>query len=149
LVKLYTKGIICRVDIKNEIMKRQIVKIGLVALVTVFSTSCAMQKDFMLSSTHPDKKNFIVIKSDVVSTAKTTSVLGIGGLTKQSLVNIATGQLLESSHLTSTQSLANIKVNWKMVYARPLLVTNRCTVTADIVEHKPENAIASTAFLDR
>jgi hypothetical protein len=129
-------------------MKKQIIKIGLVALVTVF-TSCATEKAYFLSSTHPDKNNFIIVKSNVQSTAKVTSVLGLGGHSKKSLVNVAKEQLLESSNLNNNQALANIKINWRMVVANPLLITSSCTVTADVVELKPVISITTTAFLDK
>ena len=123
-------------------MKKQMSKIGVIALMVLFS-SCATQKGYMLSSTHPGKINFIVIKNNVHGIAKASSVFGFGRLSKGALINEAKAQLIESNHLECNQSLVNLNVNWKMVYARPFLITNRCTVTADIVEYSQNQSILS------
>ena len=123
-------------------MKKQMNKIGVIALMVLFS-SCATQKGYMLSSTHPGKINFIVIKNNVQGIAKASSVFGLGGLSKGALINVAKEQLIETNHLECNQSLVNLKVNWRMVYARPFLITNRCTVTADIVEYSQNQSILS------
>lgn len=123
-------------------MKKQISKVGVIALMVLFS-SCATQKGYVLSSTHPGKNNFIVIKNNVQGIVKATSVFGLGRLSKGALINEAETQLIESNHLTVNQSLVNLKVSWKMVSARPFLITNRCTVTADIVEYNQNQSILS------
>lgn len=123
-------------------MKKLISKVGVIALIVLFS-SCATQKGYMLSSTHPGKNNFMVIKNNVHGIVKATSVFGLGRLSKGALINEAKAQLIESNHLTVNQSLVNLKINWKMVSARPFLITNRCTVTADIVEYRQNQSILS------
>jgi hypothetical protein len=123
-------------------MKKQISIIGVIALMVLFS-SCATQKGYMLSSTFPGKNKFIVIKNNVNGIAKATSVFGLGSHSRGSLINEAKEHLIESNHLQCNQSLVNLKVNWKMVYARPFLITNRCIVTADIVEYSQTQSILS------
>jgi uncharacterized membrane protein len=123
-------------------MKKLISKVGVIALMVLFS-SCATQKGYMLSSTHPGKNNFIVIKNNVHGIVKATSVFGLGRLSKGALINEAKAQLIESNHLTVNQSLVNLNISWKMVSARPFLITNRCTVTADIVEYRQNQSILS------
>jgi hypothetical protein len=123
-------------------MKKQISKVGVIALMVLFS-SCATQKGYVLSSTHPGKNNFIVIKNNVQGIVRATSVFGLGRLSKGALINEAKAQLIESNHLTDNQSLVNLNISWKMVSARPFLITNRCTVTADIVEYRQNQSILS------
>jgi hypothetical protein len=123
-------------------MKTQINKIGVITLMVLFS-GCATQKGYVLSSTHPGKNNFIVIKNNVQGVVKATSVFGLGRSSKGALINEAKTQLIESNHLTVNQSLVNLKVSWKMVSARPFLVTNKCIVTADIVEYRQNQTVFS------
>jgi hypothetical protein len=123
-------------------MKKKLVKTGGVVLIVLFS-SCATQKGYVVSSTHPYKNSYILVKSNVQGIAKASHLLGFGGFAKGALINEAKTQLIESNHLDVNQSLVNLKVNWKMVHARPFYITNRCTVTADIVEFKQNQSVLS------
>jgi hypothetical protein len=125
-------------------MDKKMIVIGVVALLVIFS-GCATQKRYMLSSTHPGKNGYIVIKNNVQGFAKANYLFGFGSFAKRSLMNEAKAQLIESNHLNGNQALVNLKVNWKMINARPFLVTNRCTVTADIVEFKQNQSAFSMA----
>ena len=116
-------------------IKNVILIINLIAVTVLFS-GCAVHKRYMISSTSVNSNNYSYIKNDVQCTAKATSVFGIGSHSKRSLVNDAEKQLLESTPLKDNQTLANLSVNWKMIYALPFVITNRCTITADIVELK-------------
>jgi hypothetical protein len=123
-------------------MKKQVIKIGGVVLIVLFS-SCATQKGYMLSSTHPGNNSFIVVKSNVQGIAKANHIFGFGRFAKGALINEAKTQLIESNQLDVNQALVNLKVNWKMVHASPFYITNRCTVTADIVEFKQNQFVLS------
>lgn len=123
-------------------MNKKMIILGGAVLMVIFS-SCATQKRYTLSSTHPWKNDYIVIKNNVQGFAKANYVFGLGSFAKGSLMNEAKTQLIESNHLNSDQALVNLKVNWKMIYARPFLITNRCTVTADIVEFKQNQSAFS------
>lgn len=123
-------------------MKKKMVIIGSVVLIVLFS-SCATQKGYVLSSTHPGKNSYILVKSNVQGIAKASHLLGFGRLAKGALINEAKSQLIESNHLDINQALVNLKVDWKMVHARPFYITNRCTVTADIVEFRQNQSVLS------
>jgi hypothetical protein len=123
-------------------MKKQMIMIGGVVLIVLFS-SCATQKGYTLSSTHPGKNSYIVVRSNVQGIAKANYLFGFGSFAKGALVNEAKTQLIESNHLDLNQELVNLKVNWKVVHARPFYITNRCTVTADIVEFKKDQPALS------
>jgi hypothetical protein len=116
-------------------IKKVVLIMNLTALIALFS-GCAVHKRYMISSTSVNSNNYSYIKNDVKCTAKATSIFGIGSHSRRSLVNDAKKQLLESTPLKANQTLANLSVNWKMLYALPFVITNRCTITADIVELK-------------
>jgi hypothetical protein len=61
--------------------------------------------------------------------------LGIGGLTKNALVDEAKQDMLSKSPLKANQALANVTINYKGSYfVGPVYHTMVCTVTADVVE---------------
>jgi hypothetical protein len=115
-------------------MKTNSIKILAILLVTLLS-GCAAHNGYMQSSASLDESNFSYIKKDAQGTAKATYILGIGGLSKKALVNTAKQRLLETNSLKDSQALANITVNWRMTFFL-IGFSNRCTVTADIVEFK-------------
>jgi hypothetical protein len=123
-------------------MKKQMSKIGVIVLFVLVS-SCATQKEYMLSSTNTGNYKAIVIKNNVHGVAKASSVFGFGRLSKGALINEAKAKLIESNHLDCNQSLVNLKVDWKILQARPFLITNRCTITADIIECKQSQSLLS------
>ena len=65
-----------------------------------------------------------------------TYVFGLGGLSKKTLVDVAKKDLLSENPLNDNQAMVNLTVNWKNTFVLPFAITNRCTVTADIVEFK-------------
>jgi hypothetical protein len=125
-------------------MKKLNIKIGFLALITLFS-SCAVQKSYTLSSSYLSKSKFSLTKNDVKSTSRATYIFGLGSHSKGDLMNKAKDQLFESNPLKDDQSFVNINVSWKMTYILPFVIANRCTVTADIVSvNKSQVALATS-----
>lgn len=80
--------------------------------------------------------NYTILKRDAVGTSQTTTVLFIGGLSKDALVAEAKADLMETYNVTGNQQLVNVSVDWKIVTTPIYFVVNtrKCTVTADIIE---------------
>lgn len=114
-------------------MKNKIVIFITISLVLILFSNCANHSGYMQSSASLNSNNFKYIKRDVQGTASTLYVLGIGGLHKTALVNEAKKELLKNFQLQDNQALVDITVNWKQTYFL-VVMTNRCTVTASIVE---------------
>jgi hypothetical protein len=129
-------------------MKKLSIKIGLIAIITIFS-SCAVQKSYTLSSTYLSKSKFNYAKNDVTSTSRATYIFGLGSHSKGDLMNKAKDQLFESNSLKGDQSFVNINVSWKMTYILPFVIANRCTVSADIVEVNKSKVALATALAVR
>ncbi len=99
-------------------------------------TSCAMHNGYMVNSASLSSSNFKYVNKEVTGTAIASYVIGIGGISKATLVGLAKQNLIEYYPLKENQALANITINWKTTYVLPFAITNRCTITADIVEFK-------------
>lgn len=103
-----------------------------VSFLFIFS-GCAVHNGYMNNSTSLNQANFSYVNTNISGTASTLKFLGIGGLGKQAIVAEAKENMLKGNPLKSNQSLANITINWKMGFYL-IVMTNTCTVTADIVE---------------
>ena len=120
-------------------MKTVILKSIFAIFIAIFLTSCAAaHKGYMANSASLSSNNFSYVKKDVQGTSTAKYILGIGGMARETLVNDAKKQLLESNSLESNQTLANLTVNYKIArYLGGAIYTKvTCTVTADIVEFK-------------
>jgi hypothetical protein len=104
----------------------------------LFLSSCAaFHSGYLANSAALSSGNFKYVIMDAQGTSKATYFLGIGGLARTALVSEAKENLLDKYPLNDNQVLVNVTVNWKhSYYPFLLLVTNKCTVTADIVEFK-------------
>jgi len=129
-------------------MKKLSSKIGLLVIITVFS-SCAVQKNYTLSSTYLSKSKFSYAKNDVKSTTRATYIFGLGSHSKGSLLNKAKERLFESNTLNNDQSFVNINVSWKMTYILPFIIANKCTLSADVVEINKSQIALATALAVR
>ena len=129
-------------------MKKLSLKIGMLAIITVFS-GCAVQKNYTLSSTYLSKSKFSYAKNDVKSITRATYLFGLGSHSKGSLLNKAKERLFESNTLNNDQSFVNLNVSWKMTYILPFIIANKCTVTADVVEVNKSQVALSTALAVR
>jgi hypothetical protein len=107
-------------------------KYFLLLFVIPFFSSCAFHSGVFLSSASITNGNFQVVKT-VQGTAKTTHVLGIGGLKKDAIVFEAKKDLLRKYPLEKGQVLANVSVDFKRTYVF-IVATTRATLTADVVE---------------
>ncbi len=117
-------------------MKNRIFKLGVTLFVISLLSSCAMHQGYMVNSAALSSSNFTYVKKYVQGTAKVTYIFGLGGLSKIALVDNAKMDLLYANPLKDNQALVNLTVNWKTTFVLPFAFTNRCTVTADIVEFK-------------
>jgi len=108
----------------------------LIIVIGVLSfSSCAVHNGYMNNSASLSQANFSYTQTSISGTASTLKVLGIGGLGKSAIVEEAKKDMLKKHPLQSNQALANITVNWKNGFYF-IVQTNKCTVTADVVEFK-------------
>jgi hypothetical protein len=115
-------------------MKKNILKtiVGFVLLTTF--ASCAFHSGMMNNSVQLNQNNFKYVRN-AYGEAKTTKVLGIGGNDRDALVAEAKKDLLDNYPLKEGQALANIVVDFKTSLFL-VIIENKVTVTADIVEFK-------------
>jgi len=102
-------------------------------VISLFS-SCAMHQGYMVNSASLSSNNFKYVKRDLQGVAIVTYVIGFGGLSKMAIVDAAKKDLLSTYTLRDNQALVNLTVNWKSTFVIPFAITNRCTITADVVE---------------
>ena len=115
----------------KKVFRLLIIVIGILSF-----TSCAMHNGYMVNSTSLSSNNFNYVKKDIKGTAMATYIFGLGGLSKMELVNDAKNDMLSKYPLKENQAIANLTVNWKKTFVLPFAITNKCSVTADIVEFK-------------
>jgi hypothetical protein len=125
-----------RKKIKYIKMKNRIFKSVMTLVVFSLLSSCAAHHGYMVNSAALSSNNFSYVKKDLKGTARATYVFGFGGLSKMALVDVAKKDLLSANPLKDNQAIVNLTVNWKSTFVLPFAITNRCTVTADIVEFK-------------
>ena len=97
-------------------------------------SSCAFHSGMMNNSVQLNQNNFKYVRN-ASGEAKTSKLLGIGGLDKSALVAEAKMDLLSNYPLKDGQALANIVVDFKTSLLL-ILIETQVTVTADIVEFK-------------
>jgi hypothetical protein len=114
----------------RRISRLLIILIGLTLL-----SSCAFHNGYMNNSASLSQANFDYAATSISGTVNTMHVLGIGGLEKNAIVEEAKKEMLKNNPLKANQALANITVNWKSGFYL-IVVTTKCTVTADVVEFK-------------
>ncbi len=106
-----------------------------VVIISFMLSGCATHMGYMNSSAALGDNNFTYAQKHISGSAKTTYILGIGGLGKEALVDEAKQNMLANYELKPGQSIANITVNWKTSFFF-VVWSAKCTVTADIVEFK-------------
>lgn len=108
----------------------------LIFVIGVLSlSSCVVHNGSMNGSASLSQANFEYVEKSVSGSASTVRVLGIGGLGKKAIVETAKMNMLKDNPLKANQALANVTVNWKSG-GYLLFQTNKCTVTADIIQFK-------------
>jgi hypothetical protein len=111
----------------------------LTAIILVFgASSCAFHSGMMNDSASLHGQDFELIGM-AVGQAKTTQILGIGGLDPDGLVLEAKRELYARFPLTKGQAYANISVDFKRSYF-PIVNTTKATVSADIVQFGEEKS---------
>lgn len=106
-----------------------------IALVLLLS-GCSLHSGYMTNSASLSSSNFSYVKTNLKGYSKAVYVFGIGGLDHDALVDEAKRNLLDTTPLKDNQALVNITLSWKSSFVIPLVITRRCTITADIVEFK-------------
>lgn len=112
---------------------KKVTRLLIIVIGVLSFSSCAVHNGYMNNSAFLSQANFSYVNTNISGTASTLKILGIGGLEKQAIVAEAKSDMLKKHHLKPNQTLANITVNWKMGFYF-IVITNECTVTADIVE---------------
>jgi hypothetical protein len=115
---------------------KQMKKFMLLSVLTLLISSCAFHKGYISDSSYLGSNNFTYVKTNVEGKASTIRLLGIGGFSKQTLVNDARKDLLTKNPLQDGQALVNITVSWKITFVLPLYMGENCTVSASIVQFK-------------
>lgn len=118
-------------------MYNKVIKVTFLLTGIYLLSSCAMHTGYITNSASLSSNNFKYVQRGVSGTAMATYVFGFGGLSKTALVDEAKKDLLKNSNqLNDNQTLVNLTVNWKNTFVFPFVITNRCTVAADVVEFK-------------
>jgi len=124
--------------LNQKLMKKLCLKsVIAISIIALFSSCMAMHSGYMSNSAALSSANFSYVTQNIKGKSTATYILGIGGLAKETLVDNAKKQMLESNPLKSNQVLANLTVNFKTsLYFGYIYKTVTCTVTADIVQFK-------------
>lgn len=117
---------------------QSVLRIFIVFTCAITLNSCAFHSGFINDSAALNSANFKYISHNAIGSAKTVKLFGLGGLSKQSLVNSAKQDLNKKFPLSDNQTYTNLSINFKRSYVIISMVNN-CTITADIVEFKSEN----------
>ena len=117
-------------------MKKIIFRNLLFASIIVSFGSCAFHTGMIQNSAVIQSNNFNCVKRNVSGTSATHYILGIGGLSKDELVAEAKQNLMTQNKIKDNQTLVNITIGWKRTIIYPLVISNRCTMTADNIEYK-------------
>jgi len=118
-------------------MKNKLVVAFFCFLIIVGLMSCAsVHTGYMNNSASLSQPNFSYIQRDIQGFSTATYVLGIGGLSKETLVNSAKMNLMDIALLKDNQALVNTTVNFRNSYYLGVVIIVTCTVTADVVQFK-------------
>ena len=105
----------------------------IISTVFLFS-NCAMHGGYTTNSAALSTYNFSYARTSVEGTAKAFYVLGIGGLSRQALVEEARKNLMENHALQDNQAFVNITVSYKVTFVLPFFIQNKCTMSASVVQ---------------
>ena len=124
---------------KSQQMNTDMIKLLKVSLIALFIASlsgcAAFHSGYITDSTALSQANFSYVDRQVQGYSRATYVFGIGGNARQALVDEAKEKMRLEEPLGDNQAYANITVNWKNSYIIfGIVMTVKCTVTADIVE---------------
>jgi len=109
--------------------------IPLLLAIFLLSGCAALHSGIMSDSASLSSANFKIL-SNAKGTAKTTIVLGFGGLKKDALAAEAKADLLRNNPLRENQTLANATTDFKVTMYLGVVMVTKATVTADIVEFR-------------
>lgn len=98
-----------------------------------------MHGGYVSNSAALGTNNFAYVKRSVQGVAQATYIIGIGGLKREALVEEARKDLMESFQLQDNQALVNITVSYKTTFVLPFFWSNKCTVSASVVQFNPMN----------
>ena len=108
-------------------------------LLSFLLTGCfATHSGYLNNSASLSQANFKYVKRSITGESIATTVLGIGGLGRENMVAEAKSDMLRGINLKPNQTIANSTVSWKNSFYLGLFITNKCTVTADVIEFVKE-----------
>ena len=121
-------------------------KFAIFSFIAAMLTSCfATHTGNITNSAALSSANFKYVSNNIQGVESVKYILGIGGMSKETLVANAKRDMLYRNALSANQALSNVSVNFSTSYILfGLAVTVTCTVTADIVEFS-NNGIYSYA----
>lgn len=99
------------------------------------SGCAAMHSGIMSDSASLSSNNFKYVKL-AQGEAKTTLIFGFGGMKQNAMVAAAKSDLIQKNPLKEGQTLANVSVDFKYAIYLGIVIVNKATVTADIVEFR-------------
>lgn len=117
-------------------MKIRIFQISMLAIALMFTSCASLHSGYLNNSTSLTQANFSYVERNVQGVSTATYILGIGGLSKETLVNSAKMNLMEDALLKDNQAVVNTTVNFTTTYYLGLIIKVTCTVTADVVEFR-------------
>ena len=105
-----------------------------IVIVGLTTSSCATHWGMMTGNASLSSNNFKMVKM-ASGTSSTLKVFGLGGLANNAMVLNAKKDMLQNNPLKEGQALANVTVDFKnsIIF---FLMTEKVTVTADIIEFK-------------
>lgn len=108
----------------------------IISTLSILLTSCAAALSGMITNSAAlSQANFNYVKKNIQGTSKATYILGVGGMSREALAQEAKANMLEASPLKSNQAIANVIIDYKVSSTfLGLVLTHKCTVSADIVE---------------
>ena len=119
-----------------------------VLLSFLLSGCFATHSGYLNNSASLSQANFKYVKRSISGESSTLTVLGIGGLGKEALVEEAKADMLSRFDLKPNQTIVNTTVNWKNSFYFALYIANKCTVTADVVEFVKEGEEFANVMTD-
>lgn len=107
-----------------------------VVSISIFLTSCAAALSGMVTNSAAlGQANFTYVKKNIRGTAKATYILGVGGMSREALVQEAKENMLANMPLKANQAIANVIIDYKVSSTFVgFVLTHKCTVSADVVE---------------
>jgi len=118
-------------------MKKVFLRSFLILSITLLFSSCAAGLTGAMSgSAALSTNNFTYAQKNIQGKSQATYVLGIGGMKREAIVSEAKENMLANYPLKDGQAVANVVVDFKQSFFLGIVITVKCSVSADVVEFK-------------